>query len=71
MIVFVFPARNPSLTGGVCAILDTPLKFNHHLAEAKLSDMLMSELACLNVALRAYYCTASGALAFVLGGILV
>ena len=70
MIVFVFPARNPSLTGGVCAILDTPLKFNHHLAEAKLSDVLLSELACLNVALRVY-CTASGALALVLGGILV
>ena len=58
------------MTGGVCAILDTPLKFNHHLAEAKLSDVLLSELACLNVALRVY-CTASGALALVLGGILV
>ena len=58
------------MTGGVCAILDTPLKFNHHLAEAKVSDVLLSELACLNVALRVY-CTASGALALVLGGILV
>ena len=56
------------MTGGVCAILDTPLKFNHHLAGAKLSDTLLSELVCTNVALRVYG-TASKALARVLGGI--
>ena len=47
------PARDPSLTGGVCAMLDTPLKFNHHVAEAELSYVLLSELVHLNIALRA------------------
>ena len=72
------PARNPSLTGGVRAILDTPLKFNHDVAEAELSFVLLSELVHLNIALRVSCavscpvalracCTASKALAPVRG----